>query len=740
MNISVEELEEAAKGLPIGFYIGAHVPVAVSQYIDVSYCDVANREIKLSLQQMNLALSCVQDADAKSSTIRAMLYHEVSHAFLTPSCMYPRKYINIFEDERIETICRTLYKKVCFKKLLKQTNHWVGPTDPRTTEDMFFQIVRFHVCGGALADEFGLDSEKFLPMVKELIIRYAGLKRDSKVSIVKEYVNDVFDLWLAVDNEFGSWMSKIPDQYKESYSKLKSPEEIKQIREEEKRKAEEEQRQKEEAEKQKKAEEEQKNCKQKPQSQDASDEEESNEDASESQQSDGSSKQEQGQGNESSKEEEQQSQSDESEDAESEDAESSESSESSNSKEEDDETEKPDDEKPEQSKDSEDAEEPEDQDEDTEEQSKGKDDDESDDEDESDEDEHDEGSNDDSNDDQQDVDVSTDGDQQSDEDDESEEAQSEGNDNADGHSTYGTGESKKVEGDDKDTSGSASEDEASGYGDGDGSGEEEEEADDANPLMSDVDMIGVKLASDFKSTLKGTFGELLDMHAKLNALLVQKAKMSKMNGAAINAYSGILDPRSIGRSDWRVFVKKNRLGNVRRFSKIKLNLFIDCSGSFYSNVYNVNKMLGVLEQIEQEDKDFSFDVIRLSQGEYLCPKEGRRIWANGGTEFDNQMSDIYAKVNDKDATCYNVLLVDGPDAGLWGGCWHTGISSRTNIRCDRAYACFNKHTDAIITDSSNAARIKLQAPNANMISMSSDKKYVQELQKNVIDALSRAIL
>src|SRR5574344_968904 len=698
MNISVEELEEAAKGLPIGFYIGAHVPVTVSQYSDVSCCDVANREIKLSLQQMNLALSCVQDADAKSSTIRAMLYHEVSHAFLTPSCMYPRKHINIFEDERIETICRTLYKKVCFKKLLKQTNHWVGPTDPRTTEDMFFQIVRFHVCGGALADEFGLDSEKFLPMVKELIIRYAGLKRDSKQGIVKQYSDDVFDLWLAVDCEFRSWMSKIPDQYKESYSKLKSPEEIKQIREEEKRKAEEEQRQKEEAEKQKKAEEEQKNCKQKPQSQDASDEEESNEDASESQQSDGSSKQEQGQGNESSKEEEQQSQSNESEDAES-----SESSESSNSKEEDDETEKPDDEKPEQSKDSEDAEEPEDQDEDTEEpdkpeeQSKGKDDDESDDEDEADEDEPDEGSNDDSNDDQQDVDVSTDGDQQSDEDD------------------------------------------ASGYGDGDGRGEEEE-ADDTNPLMSDVDMIGVKLASDFKSTLKGTFGELLDMHAKLNALLVQKAKMSKMNGAAINAYSGILDPRSIGRSDWRVFVKKNRLGNVRRFSKIKLNLFIDCSGSFASNVYNVNKMLGVLEQIEQEDKDFSFDVIRLSQGERLCQKESRRIWANGGTEFDNQMSDIYAKVNDKDATCYNILLVDGPDAGLCGGYWRTGISSHTNIRCDRAYACFNKHTDAISTDSSNAAGIKLQAPNANMISMSSDKKYVQELQKNVIDALSRAIL
>jgi hypothetical protein len=367
MNISVEELEEAAKGLPIGFYIGAHVPVTVSQCIDASCCDVANREIKLSLQQMNLALSCVQDADAKSSTIRAMLYHEVSHAFLTPSCMYPRKHINIFEDERIETICRTLYKKVCFKKLLKQTNHWVGPTDPRTTEDMFFQIVRFHVCGGALADEFGLDSEKFLPMVKELIIRYAGLKRDSKQRIVKQYSDDVFDLWLAVDCEFRSWMSKIPDQYKESYSKLKSPEEIKQIRE---------------AEKQKKAEEEQKNCKQKPQSQDASDEEESNEDASESQQSDGSSKQEQGQGNESSKEEEQQSQSNESEDAES-----NESSESNNSKEEDDETEKPDDEKPEQSKDSEDAEEPEDQDEDTEEpdkpeeQSKGKDDDESDDED-----------------------------------------------------------------------------------------------------------------------------------------------------------------------------------------------------------------------------------------------------------------------------------------------------------------------------------------------------------------------
>ena len=66
-----------------------------------------------------------------------------------------------------------------------------------------------------------------------------------------------------------------------------------------------------------------------------------------------------------------------------------------------------------------------------------------------------------------------------------------------------------------------------------------------------------------------------------------------MNGSAINAYSGVFDPRSVGRQDYKYFIQKNRAGNVKRFSKIKLNLFIDDSGSFKDseNVVNSNKLL-----------------------------------------------------------------------------------------------------------------------------------------------------
>ena len=105
-----------------------------------------------------------------------------------------------------------------------------------------------------------------------------------------------------------------------------------------------------------------------------------------------------------------------------------------------------------------------------------------------------------------------------------------------------------------------------------------------------------------------------------------------MNGSAINAYSGIFDPRSVARKDYKFFVQQNRAGHVKAFSKIHLNLFIDCSGSFAYNDLTVNKFLKALHKFERSNNDFTFDLISCGVGQRIRDKNDRiQLKSCGGT-------------------------------------------------------------------------------------------------------------
>ena len=82
-------------------------------------------------------------------------------------------------------------------------------------------------------------------------------------------------------------------------------------------------------------------------------------------------------------------------------------------------------------------------------------------------------------------------------------------------------------------------------------------------------------------------------------LFNKNSKVTKKNSAAINAYSGVFDPRSTIRDDYKFFLQSNRVGHQKAFSKMKLNLFIDRSGSFYPSVPMVNKIIYALQKIEK---------------------------------------------------------------------------------------------------------------------------------------------
>ena len=105
MDISFGRVKEIAESLPIGFDAKEKIELIVSNDEQVSYYAPLENKIVISYSTILQALRKINDNDPYVETaVRSILYHEVSHALLTPKSMSVTDIINIFEDERIESV------------------------------------------------------------------------------------------------------------------------------------------------------------------------------------------------------------------------------------------------------------------------------------------------------------------------------------------------------------------------------------------------------------------------------------------------------------------------------------------------------------------------------------------------------------------------------------------------------------------------------------------------------------
>lgn len=136
MTINLEEMKEIAKRLPIGFYLGRKTPVIVEPG-KRAYCDTVKGVIHLGVGVLQMAARQIDASDAaewdREALLRCLLYHEIGHLLLTPSdlkqtTLYPlpdelqkhqSSIINIFEDERIESLLASAFIGVNFKKFVR---------------------------------------------------------------------------------------------------------------------------------------------------------------------------------------------------------------------------------------------------------------------------------------------------------------------------------------------------------------------------------------------------------------------------------------------------------------------------------------------------------------------------------------------------------------------------------------------------------------------------------------------
>ena len=257
--------------------------------------------------------------------------------------------------------------------------------------------------------------------------------------------------------------------------------------------------------------------------------------------------------------------------------------------------------------------------------------------------------------------------------------------------------------------------------------EKDDEEDEKRAIINAIE----SLNKQFNSLNDESFQE------KIDQILFAKSKSVKMNGSAINAYSGVFDCRSTIRQDYKYFIQKNRAGNVKRFSKVKLNLFIDDSGSFGNSEAIVNKMLYNLAKLEKKTPDFEFDVIVMDIGEKLLKKDERKLKCDSCNLLNKDIFNLFSKVQKQDAANINIVLFDGNAFSClkYQYCSSDFKNLVKEYECN--FAAFNKSNTIIISDYENEQYIEEYCKSAKKIFVCSD--YAKTLIKNVTDSLEHCL-
>lgn len=186
-------IKNEIKKIPLSYYAGFAVEMKADDNAQTSYCDVENRQIVIATNQLslvdNVTLDNIMNDEVKlNSVVRGVVYHELSHAILTPKELLPyafktstrlkavreikklipsfdlsdiKNLINVVEDERIETTFKDMFMNVDFKKNIKLIANYDACMTNKNINAFseFFNIVRF----GTFSNELNKVAKKYLP-------------------------------------------------------------------------------------------------------------------------------------------------------------------------------------------------------------------------------------------------------------------------------------------------------------------------------------------------------------------------------------------------------------------------------------------------------------------------------------------------------------------------------------------------------------------------------------------------
>ena len=189
MNFSINSCRTILETLPIGYYCQRRIEVTLSETEETSFYSPMEDKIVISYPIIAKGLEALPDGANVETAVRSMLYHETSHAILTPPDFMTgyssaaRQAFNIFEDERIETLLADFYKNVDFKAQLRAING-DKPSKPENKQHEFFNLVRYR-CG----------KPEYVKEVERIIKKYASINRAADIYQTRSYQNEIIELY-----------------------------------------------------------------------------------------------------------------------------------------------------------------------------------------------------------------------------------------------------------------------------------------------------------------------------------------------------------------------------------------------------------------------------------------------------------------------------------------------------------------------------------------------------------------
>lgn len=203
MELSFARCKSIVDTLPIGLYTGRRIPLELVKDAETSYYSITEDKIIISYPVIAYRFAQVKEGTCdEEEAVRSMLYHEVSHAILTPTTLNNDFQNNCMEDQRIETVLKNYYHGVDFRKQLYDIH---GGHAPKATDakSAFFNAVRF-----------GLGTATVQKEVNRIIKTYATLNRTSPnwnadYIDVSHYEDAIYELWRMIQNEF----EKHPEEF-----------------------------------------------------------------------------------------------------------------------------------------------------------------------------------------------------------------------------------------------------------------------------------------------------------------------------------------------------------------------------------------------------------------------------------------------------------------------------------------------------------------------------------------------
>lgn len=194
MIVTYAKIDKILKTLPIGYYLGHNIKVILSKQNE-SYLNYVDNEIVISAPMIQQALESQTDENKIEQYVRTLLYHEISHTIMTPRQLFEnlsdkhKQIINIFEDERIETILKDNFINVDFKDFLFNVTNVDEVIENKDTMSKFYSIVRYRK-----------GEKTFVDLVDKIILTYQYINYDSITFLdFGDYRKQILKLYELID-------------------------------------------------------------------------------------------------------------------------------------------------------------------------------------------------------------------------------------------------------------------------------------------------------------------------------------------------------------------------------------------------------------------------------------------------------------------------------------------------------------------------------------------------------------